>query len=101
VTFFDLLLIFVALATCLRLLIYRRYKATFKADFSITAYLLIVCYGALSLSLLTGLTSSAQLPYSLILVTATLSAAVFYCSGNVSMLIKLPGRIQHAINFRG
>lgn len=100
-TFFDLLLVLIALATCLRLLIYRRYKATYKAIFSIIAYFFVVAYGALSLSLLTGITSSAQLPTSLIGGAILLSLAVFYCSGNVSMLIKLPWRIQHAISFRG
>jgi hypothetical protein len=99
-TLFDLLLVITGLGTCIRLLVYRREQAAYKALVSLIAYLLIVAYGVLSLAILTGITNSKQIPYALIIAIFMLSTAVFYCAGNVSTIIKLPWRIQHDINIR-
>ncbi len=96
----DLLLLFITLASCLQLLVYRRDKAHYKPALSVIAYLIIVSYGGLSVALLTGMLSSTQIPALVIVGIFVLSSSVFYCAGNVSMILKLPRRIQHVINFR-
>ncbi len=89
----DILLTFLSLATCLRLLFYRRGKSAFKASYSFVAYLFIVSYGALGLALLTGIYNSLQLNNLLIVLLTLLSFLLFYWQGNVARLIKLQWRI--------
>ncbi len=96
----DILLIILSLSSCLRLLFYRRGASPFKVGYSFIAYLFIVCTGALGLALLTGIFQSIQIHRALIALIILVALAIFYCHGNVARLIKLPGRIQHAINLR-
>lgn len=96
----DLLYALVTITTCMRLIMYQRGHSVFKVIYSIIAYVLIVGYGSIALALLTGLFSSNQVHAGLVLLTTMLSISLFYCHGNVSLLIKLAWRIKHDFDFR-
>ena len=96
----DILLIILSLSSCLRLLFYRRGISVFKVGYSVIAYLLIVSSGALGLAILTGILQGETIPTVIILLIKTTAIAILYSGGNVARLLKLPGRIKHAINFR-
>ncbi|EPJ56358.1 MAG: hypothetical protein OFPI_00250 [Osedax symbiont Rs2] len=96
----DILFSVFLLATCFRLLFYRRGSSSFKVHYSFIAYIIVVLNGALGLGILTGLIRTTQLPSALLTVIYILAFAVLYCRGNVALLISLPGRIHHALNLR-
>jgi len=85
----DLLYISCSLAICMRLLLYRRTGAHFKRWLSFVAWLLIVATGSFALALITGKTSSQQLPGLLWPALVILCALVLYSGGNVSHLLHL------------
>jgi len=85
----DLLLCVLCMATCGRLIFYRRSGCQFKRHFSVVAYLLVVLTGSIALALLTGRLSAANLPPLLLVPIGALCGMVYYVRGNVAQLLRL------------
>ncbi|MEM5528064.1 phage holin family protein [Gammaproteobacteria bacterium AS21] len=85
----DILLCIISLASCFRLLFYRRGSSPFKAGYSFLAYLLIVINGAIGLAILTGLLNCIYIPNTLIAIMIINAIAIFYCHGNVAHLVNI------------
>jgi drug/metabolite transporter (DMT)-like permease len=84
----DLLIIASCLATCLRLLLYRRQGSNFKRGISVVAYVLIVITGAVGLLVLMGKMTSADINPVFIFCLFVLMLLVYRAQGNVAQLIR-------------
>jgi uncharacterized membrane protein YhdT len=85
----DILLCIISLASCFRLLFYRRGASPFKAGYSFLAYLFIVANGAIGLAILTGLINCLYMPNVFIVIMIINAIAIFYCHGNVAHLVNI------------
>lgn len=84
----DLLVITCCLATCLRLLFYRRQGSSFKRSISFVAYVLIVATGTVGLLVSIGKITSADINPVLIFCLFLLMLLVYRAGGNVAQLIR-------------
>lgn len=84
----DLMVITSCMATCLRLLFYRRHGSNFKRGVSLLAWLLITVTGSIGMLVITGKLSGADINAVFILLLWLLTVLVFWARGNVAQLLR-------------
>lgn len=84
----DLIVIISSMATCLRLLFYRRHGAGFKRHISLLAWLLISITGGTGMMIITGKLSAIDINPLFILLLWVLTILVYRDSGNVASMLR-------------